>query len=650
MSIYKEQSQVKNHRRQTPWRKWASIAVFGLPIFAPGTISMAADGPSVTQALGLKPLQQGVEYDQPTAEQQATCKVEPATEIGQRGWIVRDEAGKLLRRFVDTNGDNKLDQWCYYRDGIEVYRDIDANFNEKADEYRWLGTAGTRWGIDRDEDGKIDSWKRISAEEVTAEIVAAVREKDFRRFSLVLLKKEDLESLGVSSATRTDLEQRLNDARTAFDAFVASQQVVTAKSRWEYFGGTRPSLIPSGTDGSTADIVFYDNVTAMVEDEGQHNQIAIGTLVQLEDGWRVVDAPETLVSGQAMRQASVFITQASASRAVEGTAVPEGMTAEMQTVLLDLGKHEAALAAATTPQAKAAAFDQYLATMLNLSKLSATPAEKVDWIRQAADSIYLAMQSRDIANGPARLDQLAQTLTRDNAPADGLAYVEYRIIETRYSAVTGNETDAQYEARQKKWIEDLEAFATKYVNSEVSAQALMELAMLDEFSASPEKALERYQTIATKFPNSELATRAAGAAWRLSAEGQPFQLSGTLVTGTPYNAATYAGKTLVVHCWANWSDPQGTENNAIRAAQTKFASKGLQCIGVIGDLSLEEAAALTRTQRINWPQIADQDGALASRFGLVTLPVIFIVNAEGKVVKVLDSAASLDDELEALLR
>ena len=41
---------------------------------------------------------------------------------------------------------------------IEVYRDVDANFNGKADLYRWLGTAGTRAGVDRDEDGQIDAW------------------------------------------------------------------------------------------------------------------------------------------------------------------------------------------------------------------------------------------------------------------------------------------------------------------------------------------------------------------------------------------------------------------------------------------------------------------------------------------------------------
>ena len=52
----------------------------------------------------------------------------------------------ILRKFVDTNGDNVVDQWSYYKDGVEVYRDIDSNFNGKADQYRWFNTGGTPLG------------------------------------------------------------------------------------------------------------------------------------------------------------------------------------------------------------------------------------------------------------------------------------------------------------------------------------------------------------------------------------------------------------------------------------------------------------------------------------------------------------------------
>ena len=90
--------------------------------------------------------------------------------------------GQSLRRFVDTNGDGALDLWCYFKDGLEVYRDVDSDFNRKADQYRWLNTAGTRIGIDKNEDGAVDAWQSISAEEATQEAVLALANDDEGRF------------------------------------------------------------------------------------------------------------------------------------------------------------------------------------------------------------------------------------------------------------------------------------------------------------------------------------------------------------------------------------------------------------------------------------------------------------------------------------
>jgi hypothetical protein len=109
-----------------------------------GSVSLAAES-TAEQALELQPVQTDVEYDIPAADAIKKCKIEPERELGS-GWAVRDESGRLLRRFLDTNGDNKLDQWSYFLDGIESYRDVDANFNGNADQYRWLGTTGIRWG------------------------------------------------------------------------------------------------------------------------------------------------------------------------------------------------------------------------------------------------------------------------------------------------------------------------------------------------------------------------------------------------------------------------------------------------------------------------------------------------------------------------
>ena len=70
----------------------------------------------------------------------------------------------------------------------------------KKDEFRWLNTAGTRWGVDMVGEGKLTAWKAISAEEVTAEIVAALANRDNGRFARVLLSSDELQSIGLGKA------------------------------------------------------------------------------------------------------------------------------------------------------------------------------------------------------------------------------------------------------------------------------------------------------------------------------------------------------------------------------------------------------------------------------------------------------------------
>ena len=243
----------------------------------------AAAKPTSDQALRLTPIQEDVQYDQPTAEEVESCVVEALRDDSRVGWHVVNPAGLTLRRFLDTNGDNKVDQWSYYRGGIEVYRDIDTDYNGKADQYRWLGTAGSRWAIDTDEDGQIDRWQVISPEEVSAEIIAALKQRNAARFRRVLLSSEELERLGLGPEKQAQIEERLTAAMRGFAELAGRQQVVTQETEWIYFGGNRPGVVPAGTEDSTHDVTVYENVVAMIETDGQHGQVYIGTLIQVGD-------------------------------------------------------------------------------------------------------------------------------------------------------------------------------------------------------------------------------------------------------------------------------------------------------------------------------------------------------------------------------
>ena len=57
------------------------------------------------------------------------------SEGGGRGFRIMNSQNQTLRKFLDTNGDIKLDQWIYYQDGKETYRDVDQDFDGKVDHF-----------------------------------------------------------------------------------------------------------------------------------------------------------------------------------------------------------------------------------------------------------------------------------------------------------------------------------------------------------------------------------------------------------------------------------------------------------------------------------------------------------------------------------
>ena len=55
-------------------------------------------------------------------------------------------------------------------------------------------------GLDLNQDGKIDRWEQISAEEVSQEILAAVVNRDFDRLKALMANDADLKALELPAA------------------------------------------------------------------------------------------------------------------------------------------------------------------------------------------------------------------------------------------------------------------------------------------------------------------------------------------------------------------------------------------------------------------------------------------------------------------
>ena len=179
----------------------------------------------------------------------------------------------------------------YYKDGLEVYRDVDTDFNRRLNQCRWFYAAGTRWGVDANEDGTIAQWRSIRAEELSAELVAALVQRDPARIQPLLLSSADVASLGAGETLLKRLNQRREQTANQLAAFLKSQQAVTDAAKWASFVGGRPWLIPAGTDGAKEDVRLYERALVVVEDAGTFKHLQVGTLVQVGEAWRIVNLP-----------------------------------------------------------------------------------------------------------------------------------------------------------------------------------------------------------------------------------------------------------------------------------------------------------------------------------------------------------------------
>lgn len=644
-------------------RRYLVALVVSLPALSIGSLSVSvvhAAKPTPAEALGITPTQSEVDYERPEKSDIERCTVESETAAGISGLVVRGPGGQILRRFLDTNGDNKVDQWCYFEDGIETYREIDTDFEEKAkvNECRWLGTAGTRWGIDEDQDGKIDRWKQISAEEVTSELVAAIRDRDAIRFRRLLLSAAEIDSLGLGAKQSEELRQKIESAKTEFAQRAANQKLVSAQSEWVYFGGSRPGIVPAGTEGSTKDITVYDNVTAVVEtpagNDKKHSQLVIGSLVRIGDGWRLIDLPRSLSSDTTASGLGYFFLGPTAKRPdVDVPAVVGRVSEESRKLFDELGALDKSLAAATSNEESARLNAKRADLLERLIESAENTEDRANWVRQYAETVGAAVTSGVFPEGVQRLESMAASVTKLETGRELVPIVKLRLLQATKDRDSQKE-DADYAKVHQEWVQGLQAFVQEFAKSPEAAEAMLQLAMGYEISDKPKEAVVWYARIVSDFPKSEAAQKAAGAKYRIESLGKRIVLKGKSLDGrSTIDVASYAGKVVLIHYWANWCEPCKEDIESIRALQAKYGKTVFQPIGISLDMAQGDAAKFASENRLAWPQLYEPGGMDASRLatdlGVLTLPTMILLDKQGRVVSYNLHGGELDAELRKLL-
>lgn len=623
-----------------------AAAGFAAAILAANVAGAAA--PSAAAALKLKPVQTGVEYEQVSAEVAENCVVKDLERDDWNGWEITKSDGTVLRRFADTNGDKKVDLWCYFQYGVEVYRDIDQDYNGKVEQYRWFGTAGTRWGVDEDEDGSIDRWKQISAEETTAELVAALSSADAGRFARLLASKAELTAAGVGSAKASDLDSKISRAARVFGALAERQTSVGKNAQWVQFACSAPGVVPAGTEGATKDLTVYENAVAMFDNDGTSGQVLVGTIIKVGDAWRLVDLPSVGNTDQALAQTpgNFFASGVNTGQMNGADGGGDERTQELVTSLeaIDnkLNSASEAKEIATLNEQRSIVVERLIA--------ASSAEDRATWVRQFVDTVSVAIQSGGYPGGLQRLKSVAAKYTGDDQMLG--AYAAYHTISTEYMVRQTTEDD--FAKTQEWYLDELTSMVRKYPDAPESGQAMLQVALSKEFEDKVSDAMKYYTVVAKKFAGTEAGERAAGAVRRLDSEGKLIELRGTTIDGKQLDVSSLRGRPVVIHYWASWCEPCKNDMKLLRRLQAQYAKEGLQLVGVNIDPRRADAEAFLTESKLSWPQLFAEGGLerspLATQYGVQILPTMMLVDPAGKVARHNVRAAELANEIDRVLK
>jgi cytochrome c biogenesis protein CcmG/thiol:disulfide interchange protein DsbE len=126
----------------------------------------------------------------------------------------------------------------------------------------------------------------------------------------------------------------------------------------------------------------------------------------------------------------------------------------------------------------------------------------------------------------------------------------------------------------------------------------------------------------------------------------------TTINGKQVKLSDYKGKVVLLDFWATWCVPCQAEIPRFAEFQKKHGQQGFQVIGISMDDSPAPVRSFYTKFDLNYPVALGTKKVAESYGGILGLPVTFLIDRDGYIVKQYEGEANLDEmqaELAKLL-
>ena len=291
--------------------------------------------------------------------------------------------------------------------------------------------------------------------------------------------------------------------------------------------------------------------------------------------------------------------------------------------------------------------------------LRAKDKERDEWLKMAADSLFAAAAQSPENDGTARqrVAQLPAQIAKACPGSPVWSYAamkEVRLDHMRAMVATGDDAEkAQFYLRDR-----LVRFAQEHPTAAEAPAAVEEAAQLCITLGKKDDAARCFRYLMERYPATTAGQQAEGAIWRLRTGSEAVELklprlypSGE-VTETPFDLKSLRGKVVVVYFWTSQSPRAEVDLQLLKGLMDKHGSRGVEVVYVNLDKDMATAQAFMSGRLSVGTHVHAADGlggSVAKRYAIQALPEVFVLGADGEVLKHSLTAQQAEAEVVAKL-